>query len=153
MRTLTSLLSLLVALVLTNCTAPAAATGTNNLDQAEVNTRPAKKERKEPGTSVEVNGAEMGVDLTSYLRKVPGVMVRGSGSNAAVRIRGDVSIQGNVSPLFVVNGTPLGTDFARVFDAVDVNDIQRVNVLKNVTDTNRYGQQGSAGVIEIRLKK
>ena len=152
MRTLTALLALSVALIAMACATPDVAGANADIATNEVDMRP-EQEPKEPGASVEVDGAETGIDLTSYLRKVPGVMVRGSGPDASIRIRGDVSLQGNVSPLFVINGTPLGNDFSRVYDAVDVNDIQRVNVLKNVTDTNRYGQQGSAGVVEIKLKK
>ena len=70
-----------------------------------------------------------------------------------MRVRNDTNIQGGTTPLFVVNGTSIGNNFANVYNTVDVNEIARVTVLKNVTDTNRYGMQGASGVIEIRLKK
>ncbi|CAH1001042.1 hypothetical protein LEM8419_02012 [Neolewinella maritima] len=103
--------------------------------------------------SVEVDAAETGTDLTSYLRRVAGVSVRGSGPGATVRIRGDVNFNSDSTPLFVVNGTPIGNNFSNVYSTVDVNEIARVQVLKNVSDTNRYGMQGANGVIEIKLKK
>ena len=103
--------------------------------------------------SVEVDAASTGTDLTSYLRRVAGVQVTGSGPDATIRIRGDANFQSDTSPLFVVNGTVLGNRFAQVYDSIDINEISRVTVLKNVSDTNRYGMQGANGVIEIKLKK
>jgi outer membrane receptor for ferrienterochelin and colicin len=103
--------------------------------------------------TVIVDAAETSIDLSSYLRRVPGVSVRGSGPSATVRIRGDVNFSTDSTPLFVVNGTILGTNYASVYDTIDINEIGRVRVLKTLSDTNRYGMQGANGVIEIRLKK
>lgn len=102
--------------------------------------------------TVAVDAAETGVDLSSYLRKVSGVMVRGSGPKATVRIRGDQNFSTDATPLFVVNGTILGNDYSQVYDTIDINEIARVTVLKNISDTNRYGYQGANGVIEIKLR-
>ncbi|MCP9237375.1 TonB-dependent receptor plug domain-containing protein [Lewinella sp. JB7] len=104
-------------------------------------------------TTVEVDAAATGNDLTSYLRRVAGVSVRGNGPSATVRIRGDVNFGSDSTPLFVVNGTILGNNFASVYSTVDINEISRVTVLKNLSDTNRYGLQGGNGVIEIKLKE
>ena len=103
--------------------------------------------------SVRVDAASTGTDLTSYLRKVPGVSVRGNGPEATIRVRGDLKLQGDSTPLFVVNGTPLGNNFSTVYSTIDINEIARVTVLKNVSDTNAYGMQGASGVIEIKLRK
>ena len=103
--------------------------------------------------SVEVDAASTGNDLSSYLRKVAGVNVRGNGPEATVRIRGDVNFNADSTPLFVVNGSILGNNYASVYSTIDINEIARVTVLKNISDTNRYGMQGANGVIEIRLKK
>ncbi len=102
--------------------------------------------------SVKVDAAETGVDLSSYLRRVAGVSVRGSGPEATVRIRGDMNFQGDATPLFVVNGTIIGNNYAKLYDTIDINEIKRVTVLKNISDTNLYGMQGANGVIEIKLK-
>ncbi len=103
--------------------------------------------------SVRVDAASTGTDLTSYLRRIAGVSVRGSGPQATVRVRGDVNFNADSTPLFVVNGTVLGNNFSSVYSAIDINEIARVTVLKNVTDTNRYGMQGANGVIEIKLRQ
>ena len=102
--------------------------------------------------SVTVNTAETGNDLSAYLRRIAGVSVRGSGADATVRIRGDAKILGSTTPLFVINGSILGNDYGQVYDTVDINEIKRVTVLKNVSDTNLYGMQGANGVIEIELR-
>ena len=103
--------------------------------------------------TVQVNSAESGIDLTSYLRRVAGVSVRGNGADATIRVRGDVNFKTDATPLFVVNGTILGNNFNTVYSTIDVNEIARVRVLKNVSDTNLYGMQGANGVIEIKLRK
>lgn len=136
---------LLLALVVTSCGTPRATTDSETAGRAINNARGSN--------SVEVDAASTGTDLSSYLRKVAGVTVRGSGPDATVRIRGDVNFNADSTPLFVVNGTILGNNFASVYNTIDINEIARVTVLKNVSDTNRYGMQGANGVIEIRLKK
>lgn len=97
--------------------------------------------------------ATTGVDLSSYLRRIPGVQVRGSGPEATVRIRDQRSSSSDTSPLFVVNGTILGNSFASLYSSIDPNEIARIRVLKTASETNRYGLQGGNGVIEIKLKK
>ena len=110
-------------------------------------------ESSQGSNTVAVNTAESGADLTTYLRKVSGVSVRGDGPDATIRIRGDMNFNTDATPLFVVNGTILGNSFSSVYSTIDVNEIARVRVLKNVSDTNRYGMQGANGVIEIKLRK
>ncbi|THH35511.1 TonB-dependent receptor plug domain-containing protein [Neolewinella litorea] len=140
-----SALLLVLALGTLSCGTPRGATDSETAQRAIDNSRGSN--------SVEVDAASTGNDLSSYLRKVAGVSVRGSGPEATVRIRGDVNFNSDSTPLFVVNGTVLGNNFASVYNAIDINEIARVTVLKNVSDTNRYGMQGANGVIEIRLKK
>ncbi|MEM9929587.1 MAG: TonB-dependent receptor plug domain-containing protein [Bacteroidota bacterium] len=97
--------------------------------------------------------ATSGIDLTSYLRRIPGVQVRGSGPEAMVRIRDNRSSSSDTTPLFVVNGTILGNSFSTLYSSIDPNEIARVRVLKSASETTRYGLQGGNGVIEIKLKK
>ncbi len=136
--------SLLLLLGALSCGTPRAATDSERVVQAHKNDRNR--------SSVNVDVASSGVDLTSYLRKIAGVSVRGSGADATVRIRGDVNFGSDSTPLFVVNGTILGNNFASVYSTIDINEIARVTVLKNLSDTNRYGLQGGNGVIEFTLK-
>jgi hypothetical protein len=101
--------------------------------------------------SVEVDAAS-GIDLTSYLRKIAGMQVRGSGPTAFIRVRDSRSFKSDTTPLFVVNGTILGNNFAQLYSSIDPNEIARIRVLKTASETNRYGLQGGNGVIEIKLK-
>ena len=51
---------------------------------------------------------------------------------------------------WAINGTLVGQDIPL---DVEVQDIQDVKVLRSAMETSRYGLRGSAGVIEITLKK
>ena len=51
---------------------------------------------------------------------------------------------------WAINGTLVGKDIPL---DVEVQDIQNVKVLRSAMETSRYGLRGSAGVIEITLKK
>ena len=51
---------------------------------------------------------------------------------------------------WAINGILVGKDIPL---DVEVQDIQNVKVLRSAMETSRYGLRGSAGVIEITLKK
>jgi outer membrane receptor for ferrienterochelin and colicin len=144
-----SVLFTVLLCLLCGCTA---SRETSQADRDNATARRAIKYANGTNT-VAVDAAETGTDLSSYLRRISGVSVRGSGPDATVRIRGDVNFNADATPLFVVNGTILGNRYAEVYDVIDINEISRVRVLKNVSDTNLYGMQGANGVIEIRLKQ
>lgn len=93
------------------------------------------------------------IDLATYLRKVPGLMVQGTGDDATVLVRGSQSVNSNNQPLFVVDGSRMGRYFSRVASSVDVNDIEDIEVLKGNEASSRYGMEGSNGVVVIRTKK
>ena len=103
------------------------------------------------GTSVEVNNASQ--TLADYLRRVSGVTVQGSGDNVRVFVRGASTASGNNEPLFIIDGSRAGRSYQQVVNRVDVNDIDRVRVIKGSEAGSRYGLEGSAGVIEIRTKR
>jgi outer membrane receptor protein involved in Fe transport len=119
-----------------------------------VNEDGAPRERKIPNTNkVDVNTAESGLDLTTYLRRIPGVQITGSGERATIQIRGNASAGAEYRPLYVVNGTVLGNDYSTVYTSIDPNEIESVQVLKTPAETSRYGSQGSSGVIYIKLRE
>ncbi len=99
---------------------------------------------------IKVNNSS--VSLADYLRRVPGITVQGSGSNASILVRGIQSVNSAIHPLFVIDETRVGRSFSRVVSSVDVNDIDNIEVLKGNEASIRYGMQGSAGVILIRTK-
>jgi alpha-2-macroglobulin-like protein len=71
------------------------------------------------------------------------------GAEAQIRIRGAMAINNGNQPLFVVNGMPMD----RLAPALNVNDIDYVNVMKGATATALYGAQGANGVIVVESKK
>ncbi len=91
-------------------------------------------------------------DVNSSLAgKIAGVQVRSEsgaklGSTATVRLRG-VTGFGDLNPLYVLDGTPVG---AGDINPDDVDDIQ---VLKGPAATALYGQRAEAGVIMVTTKK
>lgn len=112
------------------------------------------RERKIPNSNkVDVNTAESGLDLTTYLRRIPGVQITGSGERATIQIRSNASGGAEYRPLYVVNGTVLGNDYGTVYRSIDPNEIESVQVLKTPAETSRYGSQGSSGVIYIKLRE
>lgn len=108
-------------------------------------------------------------DLGRVLRgKAPGVDVTQtngmSGSGTNIVIRGYTSITQSNQPLFVVDGVPFNsetnngnnfvdgqTESSRFLD-LDPNSIASVNVLKGLSATVLYGEQGRNGVILITTK-
>lgn len=88
-------------------------------------------------------------DVSTMLQgKAPGVqVVSGSGqpgSMPAIRIRGIASLNGSVSPLWVVDGAIYhGTP------NLNPNEIQSISVLKDASATALYGSRGANGVIVV----
>ena len=70
------------------------------------------------------------------------------GSAATIRIRGFGSVNGNRSPLYVVDGVPLQGSL----NSINPADIQSLTVLKDAAATAVYGSRGSNGVIVIATK-
>ena len=93
--------------------------------------------------------------IEELLNRVPGVtVVRVSGGEYSVRIRGSQSFHGSNEPLFVVDGVPL-TSFRggmSVVAGIPPGDIARIDVLKDAAAAI-YGSQGANGVILITTKR
>ena len=71
------------------------------------------------------------------------------GTTATVRIRGFGSVNGNRSPLYVVDGIPLDDSI----NSINPSDIASTTILKDATATAIYGSRGANGVILITTKK
>jgi TonB-linked outer membrane protein, SusC/RagA family len=101
--------------------------------------------------------------------KVPGVNITStngmSGSGTNMVIRGYSSATGSNQPLFVVDGVPFntstnaqngfttgGTTTSSRFLDIDPNNIENISVLKGLSATVLYGDQGRNGVILITTK-
>lgn len=88
-----------------------------------------------------IQGKAAGVDVTSNER--PGEM-------GSILIRGVRSINASNSPLYVVDGIPL--NFGGV-EAVNPNDIESIDILKDASATAIYGSRGANGVVLISTKR
>jgi TonB-linked SusC/RagA family outer membrane protein len=73
------------------------------------------------------------------------------GAKTTVRLRGQTSISGDQSPLFVVDGVPL--DNALEFQNIAPGDIESYDVLKDASATSIYGSRGANGVIIVNTKR
>lgn len=86
--------------------------------------------------------------------QVPGLNIStGSGqpgANSTVILRGYGSINGNVEPLYVIDGVPLNADN---FKSLNPNDIETITVLKDAGATSIYGNRGANGVIVVKTKR
>jgi len=84
--------------------------------------------------------------------KVPGMdIVRTSGNAGAdvnITIRGNRSINGDNTPLFVIDGMQGGS-----YSDLNPGDIESIEVLKDASSTAIYGSQGANGVVIITTKK
>jgi TonB-linked SusC/RagA family outer membrane protein len=85
--------------------------------------------------------------------QVAGVQVTSAngqpGTAATVRIRGIGSMSASNSPLYVVDGVP----YDGTISAINPNDIESMNVLKDAAASAIYGARGANGVIIITTKK
>ncbi|HTE28200.1 SusC/RagA family TonB-linked outer membrane protein [Flavitalea sp.] len=116
------------------------------------------QKRKDLTGSVSSVSAESIKDLAltrvdqALLGKVAGVHVKPSsgepGSPPQIRIRGVGSISAGSDPLYVVDGVPMAS-----IQAINPNDIENIDVLKDASATAIYGSRGSNGVIIVNTKR
>ncbi|MDQ3535752.1 MAG: TonB-dependent receptor plug domain-containing protein [Bacteroidota bacterium] len=122
----------------------------STIDKKELEQRP------ESDVARLLNGKAPGVDILASSG------MSGSGTN--IIIRGVSTITGGSTPLFVVDGVPFdastrpqasfiygNTSSSRFLD-LDPNQIESINVLKGLSATTLYGEQGRNGVVLITTK-
>ena len=112
----------------------------------------------------DISGSVATINQEQMERKVPvniaqalqgaaaGVMVTNQdgapGTKSAIRIRGIGTINGDASPLYVVDGVQVGTNA----DFVNPADIESIEILKDASATAIYGSAGANGVIMVTTK-
>lgn len=116
-----------------------------------------KRDKKSLGYAVQdiagetiQNTKELDV-VNSLSGKIAGVNITQGGGGlggggARVVIRGETSLSGKNSPLFVIDGIPAGSN------DVASDDIQSISVLKGPAAAALYGSRAAAGVILITTK-
>jgi len=87
--------------------------------------------------------------------KAPGVQISQNsgapGSNANFRIRGVGSITANTQPLIVIDGFP--QIYGSNLNAINLGDIESIEILKDAYATAIYGSRGSNGVVLLTTGK
>lgn len=150
-------------------------TDASQLSEVVVTAIGIEREKKALGYAVTTVGNEQlenrpESDVARVLQgKVPGVNITStngmSGSGTNMVIRGYSSATGSNQPLFVVDGVPFNTSTnaqngfttggattsSRFLD-IDPNNIESMSVLKGLSATVLYGDQGRNGVILITTK-
>ncbi len=140
----------------------------NELDEVVVTGITTRNLKRSVSSTVVVDAAQIeGVAMASpdaaLQGRVAGLRVVSSsgtpGSPTSIRIRGEGSITGSNSPLFVIDGVPvvngsysqLTTDLG-ILSMINPSDIESITVLKDASATAPYGARGSNGVIVITTK-
>ncbi len=88
-------------------------------------------------------------NIYEMLQTVPGLDVKINGRGGSVIIRGVSSLTRQAQPLYVVDGSIYSADIM----TINPQEVESIVVLKDAASTTAYGTQGSAGVIQITLKK
>ena len=112
----------------------------------------------------DISGSVATIDQDAVMKRVPtniGQALQGAAAGvqvsmqdgspdgkAAIRIRGIGTINGDASPLYVVDGVQVGTSA----DFVNPSDIERIEILKDASATAIYGSAGANGVVMITTK-
>ena len=140
----------------------------NELDEVIVTGITTRNLKRSTSSTVVVNAAQIeGVAMTSpdaaLQGRVAGLRVVSQsgtpGSPTSIRIRGEGSISGTNSPLYVIDGVPVVngsysplTNDLGVLSMINPSDIESITVLKDASATAPYGARGSNGVIVITTK-
>jgi TonB-dependent SusC/RagA subfamily outer membrane receptor len=155
MKNLAFVSSILICLLICSCTkksSPSNVIKTTEENDSISDGYSSTSPNKKTGASSSVEYTKTLLNLDDHLRGLAGVNVVGSGSGATIRVRGVNSFQsGSNEPLFVINGTPMGS-YASAYSALDPINIKRVTVLSDAASTGIYGVRGANGVIIITLK-
>lgn len=65
-----------------------------------------------------------------------------------MRIRGQASLSGGTTPLYVVDGMPIVGDIS----TINPDEIESISVLKDASATSLYGSRAANGVVLIQTK-
>lgn len=96
-----------------------------------------------PSTSIDniLQGQAAGVQVTAANGR--------PGQTAFVQIRGVGSINASTTPLYVIDGIPVGADF---INNLNPNEIETFSILKDAATISKYGSRGANGVVLITTK-
>jgi TonB-linked SusC/RagA family outer membrane protein len=85
--------------------------------------------------------------------RAPGVVVTNNsgepGGSVSVKIRGVGSINGSSEPLYIIDGIPVEGGL----NAINPNDIERIDILKDAGAAAIYGSRASNGVVVVTTRQ
>ncbi len=128
-----------------------------------------QEKREVTGAIARVSGASIQNQPIASLDKAlqgraAGVVVQSNsgipGGAINVQIRGVGSVNASTQPLYIVDGVQINTSTARVaytssnpLSAINTNDIESIEVIKDAATAAVYGSQAANGVVIITTKK
>jgi TonB-linked SusC/RagA family outer membrane protein len=130
-----------------------------SLDEVIVTGYGRQKRSEYAGSAAKVTGREIrNTPVASFDQmlqgRAPGLSILSGngqpGSAATVILRGPTSITGGSTPLYVVDGIPVE---ASVFQGINPNDIESIDVLKDASAQSLYGSRGAGGVIVVSTRR
>lgn len=115
------------------------------------------KKRDLTGAVASINSDKIALTPTSSINqaiqgKLPGARITSNpspGADAAIKVRGNNSIQFGTNPIFVVDGVIIDKNF----NTLNPDDVESVEVLKDASATAIYGARGANGVVIVTTKK
>src|SRR5690606_22580301 len=150
------------------------------LDEIVVTGTAGASRRREVGNSIAqidvTDVPDRPTQVTNLLQaSAPGIAVTSAGGEvgqgSAIRLRGNSSVSMSNQPIIYVDGIRMmsgnfpqtsGRDYrsgrganvtASPLDAINPNDIERIEIIKGSAATTLYGTEASAGVIQIFTKR
>lgn len=146
------------------------------LDEVVITALNVERDKRALGYSIEkVDGTALAETKESHVvnalaGKVAGVNVTGGSSGIAstprITIRGQSSLSGNDTPLFVVDGMPLDNstnttragaqstqaDFGDALSQISPDDVEQISILKGPSAAALYGSRAAGGAVLITTK-
>ena len=86
-----------------------------------------------------------------FVGRFPGVRVVAAPGGIQVRIRGQSSINGPNTPLYILDGMPYEASNGLL--SINPHDVAKIEVLKDIGQTAFYGVRGANGVVVITTKR
>ena len=109
-----------------------------------------------PGTTItarDIEGRTAGRVEEVMVGKFTGVEVFQGPNGLIVRIRGGSSINSSNEPLFVIDDMAVEPGPGGALVGLNPNDIEKIEVLKDIGSTARWGVRGANGVVLITTKR
>ena len=105
-------------------------------------------------TAEKLNKGYISDAIEALAGNVPGLLITTNGgninANPSVRLRGTTSCREGNDPLVIIDGV---FSNLRQLQNLSVEDLRRLTILKDASETAQYGSRGAAGVIVATTKK